>query len=350
MTDSVWFVPTVLGPIDPGALGPTLMHEHLVVDWDRALGRQSTPVESPAMVEHVLSCVANAAAVGVRTLVDAGVETLGPSPLLLQLVARVACVNLVCATGVYEGDLVPAPPWAYPPSGPEEIAEHFITVATEGMAGSGLKPGVIKVGTSPRAITEVEENALRGAAIAQQRTGLAITTHTRTMELALRQIDILEEAGADLDRVVIGHLGWGSGARDHALHCRIAERGVFIALDWVGQPIRSNEEYAQIATDLIEAGYSGQILLSHDAAAYARGVEQMWEPEAFIGDFTVVHRKLLPLLRQRGVDEETEQKLLVDNPRRALAISQERYPGATETLLRPVSDPFVDWIGGQTLR
>jgi phosphotriesterase-related protein len=338
------FVPTVRGPIDPAQLGPTLMHEHLFVDWSSALGRQVPSIGSSALVERILCCVGRAAEAGVRTLVDVGPEAIGPPPLLLQLVARLTQVNIVCSTGVYETDLLPAPTWAYPPAGPAEIAERFIAAATDGIHGSGVKPGIIKVGTSPRAITEVEENVLRGAAVAQQSTGLAITTHTRTVKLGVRQIDILEDAGAHLDRVVIGHLGWGSSARDRDLHCKIARRGVFVGLDCVGLPSRSDEEYAQIAADLIEAGYAGQVILSHDAIAYARGVEGVWQREECGGDYAVVHRSLLPLLRRRGVSEETLVSLLVDNPRKVLAVDESRYPQASETLLKPVPDRFLDWM------
>src|SRR3546814_3851803 len=55
-------------------------------------------------------------------------------------------------------------------------------------------------------ITPHEEKCLRAVARAHRRTGLAISTHTTHGTMGLEQLDILAEEGADLDRVVIGHM------------------------------------------------------------------------------------------------------------------------------------------------
>jgi phosphotriesterase-related protein len=347
MVEPTQFIPTVMGPIEPRSLGVTLMHEHLLVDWSRALHQRARPVESPEAIDRILSCVQKGKDAGVTALVDVGFEAYGPSPLLLQLAARITGIHVICSTGVFETDQLPAPSWAYPPSEPEDIAQHFIAAATHGIWESGLKPGVIKVANSPRAITELEENVLRAAAAAQRQTGLAITTHTRTMALALTQIDILEDAGADLDRVVIGHIGWTSGIEDLTLHTQIAERGVFIALDCVGQPCRSNDEYVRIACDLIDAGFEDQMVFGHDAVAYVRGIEGVYDPEWFLGDFTVVTSRLAPLLIEKGVSETTINKMLIDNPRRALTIDAARYPSCLDTTLARNKDAYFEWMGGR---
>ena len=84
--------------------------------------------------------------------------------------------------------------------------------------------------TGGRAVSETEEMVLRAAATAQRETGLAITTHTHFTRFAEQQVDIFEAAGADLDRIVIGHIGWGSTPADFALHERLAKRGVNLGL------------------------------------------------------------------------------------------------------------------------
>jgi phosphotriesterase-related protein len=342
--DASAFVQTVLGPVPPDKLGWMLPHEHLVVDWSYALRREGRPVEAASAVERVVSFVQAAARVGVGGLVDAGMEIYGPSPCLLMLVARQTGIQLVASSGMFETDQIPPPSWACPPASPASAAEHFVWVARNGLSGSGVKPGIIKVGTSPRAITEIEETCLRGAAEAQKITGLGLMTHSRNPSTAERQIDILEDAGADLRRVSIGHIGWMSGSEDSARNRRLARRGVMLALDCVGSPARSDEEYLAIALDLIEAGHASQILLSHDAVAYVRGLQGVYEREWFLGDFTPLHDRLLPLLRDHGIDEATIRQMTVDNPHRLLTINPVQYPGARETLLKPATDECLEWL------
>jgi phosphotriesterase-related protein len=158
------------------------------------------------------------------------------------------------------------------------------------------------------------------------------------------QVDMLEEAGADLDRIVIGHFGWGSTIRDRAMHHRVAKRGVTLGIDVVGSPARSLEENAEIALDLIENGFSSNIILSHDGVAYSRGLLETFGSGWLSGDFTIVSRQLLPLLRQKGVDEITLNQVIMDNPRRVLTIDPVRYPNSVNTLLHKVeADPLAPY-------
>jgi phosphotriesterase-related protein len=329
------FVQTVLGPIEPDQLGVTLMHEHLSLDRAAALGR-APRLDSPAAVERIKECLAAGHAAGVASVVDPAPEVQGLSPSMLMLVALQTQVQIVCATGVPHIDSLPLPEWAYPPAGPEEIAARFVQVATEGRAGSGVKPGLLKVGSSGKGISQIEENAIRASAIAQRETGLPIMSHTHLTRFAEEKVDIFEDAGAELGRVVIAHIGWGSGVEDFALHERLARRGVMLEIDLIGSPWRSDEEYARMTLDLIEAGYASQLLVSHDTVIYPRGLEGLFGPEWCTGDITIVHGRFLPLLREAGVDEATIDEIMVENPRRVLTVDPARYPKAVDTLLKQV--------------
>ncbi len=327
------FIQTVKGPIEPSALGVTLMHEHLAIDWPWAIGDTKTRMDSLPIVNRVLHCLEHAHKAGITGFVDVGTELFGPSPMLLLAIAVQSPVHVVCSTGVFAQDMLPTPSWVYPPAGPEDIAQRFIAAATHGQSGSGIKPGVIKIAASGEGITELERNVFKAAAIAQKATGLAITTHAFMTRGAEEQVDILEEAGADLDRVVIGHFGWGSTIKDRDMHRRVARRGVRMGIDCVGAPCLSIEGNAEIAYDLIEGGHSSQIIFSHDGAGYSRGLLETFGPEWLTGDFTIVNRQLLPALRSKGVDQKTLDKVMVENPAQILAIDPKRYPGAVTTVL-----------------
>ena len=107
--------------------------------------------------------------------------------------------------------MLPAPPWAYPPAATEDIEQRLLGFAEQGNRRQRSPARDLKLGTGSAAINEVEERVFRAAAAVQRRTGMAITTHAHETKLAEAQADLLAEAGADVSRCVIGHIGWGTG-------------------------------------------------------------------------------------------------------------------------------------------
>ena len=71
---------------------------------------------------------------------------------------------------------------------------------------------------------------------------------------------------------------------------------------------------------LCKAGWGHRLLLSHDWAAYlafwdswetTKGSDWMNLEE----DYTFIHRRVLPALREKGLDQAAVDALLADNPR-----------------------------------
>ena len=336
------YVQTVRGPIDPSELGQTLMHEHIVADWDYGLGKapQMTSVD---VVPKIVECMEAARAVGIGTVVDVSTENFALSPLVVRIAADQTGVNIVATTGVYKALAMPLPGWAYPPATAEEIAEHLVSSATNGLGETGIKPGILKVATNAGHISPAEETIIRGAAIAQRESGLPLTTHTSSTIEAEDQVAILKDAGADMERVVIGHVGLRAGIAGYDVYEKLLQEGVSVGIDNFGI-IRPDEEYAEIVVRLVEAGHVDQVILSHDTTVVTRGMEGLYQqntlkdpnfvglpdanripPALPEGDFTMIHVRLLPLLKSAGVDEAMVTKMLVDNPRRMLTIDPARY-------------------------
>src|SRR5207253_5663793 len=194
-----------------------------------------------------------------------------------------------------------------------ELADLLVREIEVGVGDTGVRAGVIgEIGTGRHYIKPAEERVFRAAALAQARTGVAITTHTtRWGTLALEQIAMLEEFGADLSKVIIGHLGDRRGV-EHLLP--IAAKGVYLEVDNIGyldyQPewVRADNVAA-----LVKEGFGDRVLLSEDICSLRHLKYQGGRGYGYLLELFV------PMLRERGLSDEAIHKLLVSNPARAFA-------------------------------
>lgn len=298
---------TVNGPISPADLGITQTHEHIWLNaYDHYKSYGIVFEDEDTMVRELEAFTRN----GGRSIVEVTTEEIGRSPEHLRRISQRSGINIIMGCGWYRA-------FAYPDLVNErtstELADIIVQEIEVGVAGSGIRAGVIgEIGTGTRHILPGEERVFRAAAIAQRRTGVAITTHTtRWGSLALEQIALLKEAGADLSKVIIGHLGDRIGVKNLV---PIAETGVYLEVDNIGY-LDYQPEYvrADNVADLVHLGYTRQILLSQDICmlshlSYQNGPGYGYLLETF-----------LPLLSDRGVTDAQIHAMLVENPARALA-------------------------------
>ena len=309
---------SVLGPLDTVDLGFTLSHEHVLESsagiqhvYPEFIDREGTIVEA-------IDVFKRARAEGVRTIVDVTTLDLGRDARALEQVSRESGVQIICATGVWLD--IPRAFWT---ATPNEIAPLFVREIQEGIEGTGIKAGVIKVANGEDGVTPEGEIILRAAARAHIATGVPISTHTwapgRTGDEQLR---IFQDEGVDPSRVYIGH---SDGTDDIDYLAGMAERGAYIGLDGFrvtgyrpGVP--DFETRIETAKKLIDAGFGDRVMLGHDWSVLADmfgGKEARRELERSNPDgFLTISRKALPRLRELGVSEADTVQLMVDNPRR----------------------------------
>jgi phosphotriesterase-related protein len=220
-------VDTALGAVATSALGPTLMHEHIVTRspgvqenwphlWDRA-----------SIVAIAERKMADLHARGIRAIVDLTTVDLGRDIGLIVEVARRSRVHVIVATGVWW-----MPPRYFSGHGVDEVAALFIRDITQGIGTSGVKAAIIKCATDTAGVTPVIETILRASARAQKATGVPISTHTWAAgRTGLAQQAIFAQEGVDLRRVIIGH----SGDSEDLDYLRgFMERGSTIGMDRFG--------------------------------------------------------------------------------------------------------------------
>lgn len=335
-------VMTVNGPVPSSQLGVTLMHEHLNNDcscwWnppadpareylvdhaitpdiysellqDPFVNRANLGVDEPEVVAKELGYFTRQ---GGRTVVDPTCRGIGRNPEILRLIARDADVNIVMGAGYYLGTSLPD---YFHGLSVEDIANQIVEEATIGTDGTDAKIGLIgEIGVGSE-FTPEEEKSLRGAAQAQARTGLPLMVHLPAwFRLAHKVLDICEAEGADLRHTVLCHMNpsWADRTYQHEL----AARGAFIEYDMIGNlfyyadqdvDCPADADCARAIQGLIEAGYSRQILLSHDV--FLKCMLRHYGGNGY----GFVNAHFLPRLKRLGLDPALVDSLMVVNPRR----------------------------------
>jgi predicted metal-dependent phosphotriesterase family hydrolase len=307
---------TVRGPISPERLGICMVHEHLIVDaWPMwPVPNYSLIVDD---VDLVIEEVQAYRVAGGTSIVDVTNIGLGRDPLALERISEATGIQIVMGCGWYRERVYPT---YIQEKNANELAAMLVSEIKEGVNGTGVRPGIIgEIGTERKFITPAQERVFRAVARAHLQTGAPISTHTTHWgELALEQLDLLEEEGVDPHHVIIGHLG---DRRDISTLLPIAERGAFLGIDNIGyHDYQKEERRAQNVVELIEAGFRSQVLLSMDIAT-------LNDLQSYGGKgFDYLLLKFIPLLRALGATEEDVQVLLIENPQRALAFSEPQRP------------------------
>ena len=304
-------VQTVLGPVAPASIGPTMMHEHTFFDIEVAPGAYDAIVNDEALLTEELR---RYRAAGGSAIVDLTTSSIGRNPGGMARLAAASGVHIVMGAGWYRREYHPPEVAATSTNG---LADLVIREFRDGVGDTGVRPGILgELGTGRGpAMTPGEERAFRAAARAQQQVGFSISTHTTHYgELAHEQVALLREEGVPVERIVVGHLGELVGADDVLA---IAEHGVFVQIDHVGRRSTSgmidDAQRARNVAQVVQAGRVAQVVVSMDICAnsqlQARGGH----------GFDHLLRAFVPLLREAGVGEDDLRTILVDNPQRILA-------------------------------
>ena len=340
---------TVLGDVDPSEMGITLPHEHVLCDSSAWFCEPTDPEglllanAEPTLenlwwmrqhpnsnrfllylddVDVAVSELDAYAKLGGRTVVDLSCVGLGGQPERLAVVSRRTGLNIVAGTGFYVdaslSDVVRA-------ASVDELAEHMIRELTEGIDDTGIRAGVIgEIGMS-HPLAPVEERSLRAAARAAQATGAAISVHTAAhaveVDSALHAAGILDSEGADLSRVIMGHMDTTLHRPDY--HRQVLELGCYVEFDLFGHEFFESEnafispgDYAKTkaVSRLVAEGHASQILLSHDCCFKIQ--LRTW------GGYGYAHllQNILPRFVLEGVPESVVRGMMTDNPARVLPL------------------------------
>ncbi|PZC44181.1 MAG: phosphotriesterase-related protein [Chloroflexi bacterium] len=336
---------TVIGPVDPKTLGPTMTHEHLLIDFStmfveppeasqKFLAHQKLSMENLGWIRYNwtsnldnLLLIEEKTALneamyykreGGGTIVDATTIGIGRDPLALSRLARATNLNIIMGAGWYIDQVHPED---MDFKTENDLAKQIIKELTEGINDTTVKAGIIgEIGCS-WPLTDNERKVLRAAATAQSETGAPILIHPGRDETAPMEIlEILAEAGANLERVIMGHLDRTVFSDDTTIE--IAKSGCYMEYDLFGNEsshyplpgtyMPNDEQRLEKIQLLMSAGFDEKILVAQDICTKHRLVKYGGH------GYHHILQNIIPRMKQKGFSKEEIDNIVTNNPAKIL--------------------------------
>ncbi len=338
---------TVLGPVEPAALGKTLTHEHLLLDFKVVFREPDPPEDAPLAREPVtlsnlgwvrfnwVSSLDNLTlddeplaireanhfkAAGGGTIVDVTSIGINRSPAALQRIATATGLNIVMGAGFY---IEAAHPPEFGKMSLDEVTSMIVEDIEAGADGTGIRSGIIGELGCSWPWTEAEKKSVAAGVAAQRQTGAPLLIHPgRNDRAPLEILEFIQSEGGDMSRTIMGHIE--RTIFDPVILGETAATGAYLEYDLFGHdspyyPLApeshmpgDHERMDQIGR-LISGGYLDRIVLAHDVCSKHRLREY--------GGHGYDHllSRVVPWMMARGFEDRSIQTMLVDNPARILA-------------------------------
>jgi phosphotriesterase-related protein len=306
-------VMTVRGRVKAREMGVTLTHEHLLASFQPYEEWEHHPViyDRNEVIEVVLPYLTQIRKLGCRTFVDATAVGVGRDAVLLRRLSEMSGLHVLTVTGNYAANEYRQLPRNVFTDSPEILARRWIREWHDGIGGTDIRPGFIKLGFNGGPLSEVEQTLIRAGAIAHRETGLTIGAHTGPAIAAFEQLEILEASGIHPSAWIWIH---AHVEKDHARHAQAAQRGAWVSFDGV-QP-ESISELVEMVVSLRDQGLLQHVLVSQDAGWYHVG-----QPRGgTFRPFDTVFTSFIPALRAKGFTQAELDMLFVYNPANAFSI------------------------------
>lgn len=294
---------TVTGPIRPEQMGTTYVHEHLMVQ---------PQLEDDTYIPYTLQNeaasqdeVRSFAAAGGNTLVEMTPIHYGRDPAAYWRISQKTGVHVICCTGFHKELFMP--PW-FGEKTDLQLYDILMDEIENGLDGTGVRPGVIKLGTSFQEITALETRAIQAAARVHLETGIPISTHCDRGTMGVEQILALEKLGVDPGHVLLCHI---DSAKDIEYAIRLCRMGAFICIDHVGRELADKDAFrVRMILELLDAGCLERVTLAGDM-----GKRSYLPAYGGAPGLAYILTSLKSALVSK-IGEAAFRTMLVDNPRR----------------------------------
>ena len=301
---------TVLGKISPSKMGNTSVHEHM-----SGAMLKTASEHLPKEREYVVGELIKAKQAGLDTIIE--VSQCPPvEPAHILAIAKRSPVNIVISTGFYCF-------WSDEQKEytTDQFLEHILYEAANGIGGTGIMPGVIKIASYRPILLPCEVRALTAAGRAQKITGLPMCVHSSTG--ARYQQYLIEAAGANMEKVYFSHLESPTDRENRTPQMQIdymlsiMERGSYVSLNGFCYPDYIDPDYmGEMVRQTVEAGYIHKLMLSLDGWWQYRDGGEQWfvNEDARKRSYPFLMTEVVPYLKDNGVSDEDVDTMLRKNP------------------------------------
>jgi phosphotriesterase-related protein len=304
-------VMTVTGEKPASEMGITLPHEHILVDFIGADSITSGRYNPDTVFNKVLPYLLELKPLGIKTFFEFTPNYLGRDVQLLKRLSEASGLNIITNTGYYGavGEKY-LPDHVYTETA-EQLAQRWIDEFNNGIDGTGIRPGFMKLSADQGPLTEAQRKIMKAGAIAHLQTGLAIAVHSGDGAAAKEELEIFMENGVAPDAFIWVH---AQNEKDFDLFREMASKGVWVEFDYVHP--ETIEQYVTFVKYMKEKNLLHRTLLSHDAGWY-----DVVNPDAItFRGYTALHTLLLPRLREENFTDDEINQLIVKNPAEAFSI------------------------------
>ncbi|HEY9487329.1 MAG TPA: phosphotriesterase [Chryseosolibacter sp.] len=309
-------VMTVTGMIDASAMGHTLAHEHVLVDFIGAEDINPPRWDREEVIKKVLPYLEEAKRSGCHTMIECTPNYLGRDVVLLKQLSEKTGLNIVTNTGYYGGSDNKFLPQHTFSETADQLARRWINEWQHGIDGTPIKPGFMKISVNPSHLSDVSLKLIQAAALTHLKTGLTIASHTGPAIPAFEQIEVLKMNKVDPAAFIWVH---AQDESDQGQYVKAAREGAWISLD--GLRKNNLQEYMERLQHLKRERCLHRVLLSHDAGWYDPAKPDGGE---FI-EYTLLFRKMIPAMEQEGFTEAEVIQLIEHNTANAFSIGVKKW-------------------------
>lgn len=317
-------VNTVTGSVPADELGVVLISETLLSVYPGAEFAPEIDLDKSKIFDALKTKLNNFKRAGGKTIVDTSGMFHGRDARLYENLSRSTGVHIVLSTGLGPEKLLsgyfltpqknPPTPWSA-----EQFSALFIKEVEEGVVVPRVfrvaPAGIVTSIADETGITELEVNLFHAAALTTLKTG--IPTSVQYGKDAVAELEVILETGVNADRIIIGGLDRIDAVNAKAAF-EVAKRGANVSIDHIGwtpsEGFIGDADRAELVKELVDAGYTEQILLSSSAVGVAKG------HEAKEHEYDYVLTTFVPLLKKAGVTAEQVATILEKNPQNVLTV------------------------------
>ena len=303
---------TVTGPVASSEIGISLPHEHVIVDFIGADSIIPKRYNADSVFQKALPFLNDLKKHGCNTLFDCTPDYLGRDVKLLQRLSKTTGVNIVTNTGYYGAVRHKYLPRHVYNESATQLSERWIKEFRNGISGTGIKPGFIKLSVESAPLTPIQQKVIEAGAIASRETGMTVAVHSGDGNGAREALQILMKNNVLPEKFIWVH---AQNEKDSTFFIDAASKGAWVEFDGLGED--NVDQYVFFVTFMKQNRLLHRTLVSHDAGYYSVGVENGGE----FRSYTTLFSKLLPALENRGFTKAEIEQLIKINPAKAFSVN-----------------------------